>query len=99
MVRNINPKSSNNLQKIGISNITTSPNYPQENGLVESNIQTFKKKNTKAYEDKQDPYLALLSLRMTPLKDGSPSSAQQMMKRIILTNLHNIKHNIYLKKK
>ena len=70
--------------------------FPQENGLAKRNIQTIK--NTKAYESKQDPHLALLSLRTTPLKDGSPSPVQQMMKRIIRTNLPNISHNIYLKK-
>ena len=41
MVRDINPKSSNNLQKIGISNTTTGINYPQANGLAERNTQNI----------------------------------------------------------
>ena len=48
--------------------ITTSPNNPQSNGMVESNIQTIKKNTEKAIKTNQDPYLALLALRVTHIE-------------------------------
>ena len=46
--------------------VTSSPKYPQSNGKVERTIQTIKKSLRKAFENKDDPYLALLSLRTNP---------------------------------
>lgn len=78
--------------------ITTSPNYPQSNGLVERNIQTIKRTLKKSFESEQDPYLAMLALRTSPLKDKSSSPAQQLMKRTLRTNLPNILHNKSMKR-
>ena len=52
----------------------------------------------KAHESRQDPYLALLALRTNPLKDGSPSPAQQIFQRTIRTIMPNIKHSLAMKK-
>ena len=45
--------------------VTSSPRFPQSNDLAESTVQTAKKLLKKAYEDKKDPYLAILELRNT----------------------------------
>lgn len=79
-------------------NITTSPNYPQSNGLVERNIQTIKRTLKKLLESRQDPYLAMLALWTSPLKYNTLSPAQQLMKRTLRTNLPNIMHNKTMKK-
>ena len=73
-------------------------NYPQTNGLVERNIQTIKRIQKKAFKSNQDPYLAMLTLRTTPLKNKWPASAQQLMKRTLQTNLLNIMHNEIMKR-
>ena len=39
---------------------TTSPLYPQADGLVEKSVQTVKKLLTKAEQDNHDPYLGLI---------------------------------------
>ena len=42
--------------------VTSSPRFPQSNGLVERTVQIAKKLLKKAYEDNKDPYLAILEL-------------------------------------
>ena len=44
---------------------TSSPNYPESNGLVERTIQTVKKTLKKAFREDQDPYLALLAIKVS----------------------------------
>ena len=60
---------------------TSSPHYPQSNGKVEKAVQTVKNILKKARDDRQDPYLALLALRNTPIDDQIGSPAQQLMGR------------------
>lgn len=64
----------------GFQHVTSSPHYPQSNGLAEKTVQTAKRILTKAREDKKDPYLSLLEYRKTPV-DGLKSPAQILMSR------------------
>ena len=59
---------------------TSSPGYPQSNGLAERTVQTVKRLLTKAQEDKTSPLLGILEYRNTPV-DGLKSPAQLMMTR------------------
>ena len=52
---------------------TSSPEYPQSNGLVERSIQTVKRVLLKAEENGDDPYLGLLNLNNTPINGISPA--------------------------
>ncbi|CAI5681852.1 unnamed protein product [Oreochromis niloticus] len=59
---------------------TTSPHYPQSNGLAEKTVQTAKKLLDKAKAEHKDPYLSLLEYRNTPV-DNLKSPAQLLMSR------------------
>ena len=59
---------------------TTSPHYPQSNGLAEKAVQIAKTLMNKAKADKRDPYLSLLEYRNTPV-DNLASPAQLLMSR------------------
>ena len=61
--------------------ITSSPTYPQSNGLAERNVQTVKKLLKKAKEGGNDEALALLELRNTPITGTPYSPAQLLMNR------------------
>ena len=60
---------------------TTSPYYPQSNGMAEKSVQTVKNLMKKAIHDKKDPYLALLDYRNTPQSENVGSPAQRLMGR------------------
>ena len=47
--------------------ISSSPKYPQSNGLIEWNVQTIKNLLKKAKEGMKDEQLALLEFRNTPI--------------------------------
>ena len=69
--------------------VTSSPEFPQSNGLVERAIQTIKKTMKKCSEDRSDPYLALLALRTT--KNSTNSSPDEiLMNRKLRTILPRI---------
>ena len=63
---------------------SSSPEYPQSNGLAEREIQTVKRLLKKAERNEEDPYIALLNLNATPLKDGI-SPAERSFKRKVRT--------------
>lgn len=60
--------------------VTSSPLYPQSNGLAERTVQTAKTILDKAHAQGSDPYLSLLEYRNTPV-DGLKSPAQLLMIR------------------
>ncbi|KAK7885968.1 hypothetical protein WMY93_025589 [Mugilogobius chulae] len=62
------------------THITTSPRYPQSNGLAEKTVQTAKRILDKAKADHKDPYIGLLEYRNTPV-DNLKSPAQLLMSR------------------
>ena len=70
----------------GFKHVTSSPYYPQSNGLAERCVQTVKKLLKKAFENGDDPYLALLSYRNTSTSK-STSPAEMLMGRKLRTRL------------
>ncbi|GFO03929.1 transposon ty3-i Gag-Pol polyprotein [Plakobranchus ocellatus] len=73
--------------------VTSSPHYPQSNGFIERTVQTVKNclKNAKAQKD--NPQLALLSLRTTPI-DVLPSPAELLFNRKVQSQVpHILRHS------
>ena len=69
----------------GFVHTTISPRYPQSGGLHEKAVQTVEQLLQKCSESNQDPYLALLDYRNTPIEGVSP--AQALMSRRLRTTL------------
>ena len=55
------------MQSMSVNHITSSPHYPQSNGLVEKFVGIIKNLFHKAKEEGQSPYTALMVYRNTPL--------------------------------
>ena len=66
---------------------TSSPNFPQSNGLVERNVQTIKRVIRKAKESNASVDLALLEYRNTPISGINLSPAQLLMSRRLRSSL------------
>ena len=77
--------------KYNIQHVTSSPEYPQSNGLAERAVQTVKRLIKKAQQDGQDVYLALLELRNTPRDQVLGSPVQKLMGRRTKTLLPTAK--------
>ena len=72
---------------------TSSPHYPQSNGFIERTVQTVKNCLKKAKAQKQNPQLALLSLRTTPIDNTLPSPAELLFNRKVQNQIpHIIRH-------
>ncbi|RXN13424.1 putative protein K02A2.6-like protein [Labeo rohita] len=80
MVRNIEKEFEDFAKTWGFVHTTTSPHYPQSNGLAEKTVQIAKSILTKTKMDKKDPYLSLLEYRNIPV-DNFKSPAQLLMSR------------------
>ena len=66
---------------------TSSPTYPQSNGMAESAVKTAKRLIKKAVDSGRDPYLAILDYRNTPTQDKDASPAQYNLGRRTRTRL------------
>ena len=73
-------------ENYGFKHITTSPHYPQANGLAERTVKTVKN----LLENASDPYKALLSYRATPLPWCALSPAELLMGRRIRTDIPQV---------
>ena len=71
----------------GFKITTSSPKYPQSNGLEERNVQTIKQLMRKCHYEGSDPYLALLNYRSTPIPELKASPARLLMSRNLKTRL------------
>lgn len=66
---------------------TTSPIYPQSNGMSEKSVSIVKNILRKAGEEGQDPYIGLLEYRTTPIKGLNFSPSQLLFSRRLKTKL------------
>ena len=73
-------------QQYNFKQVTSSPHYPQSNGLAEQTVKTVKKLLVKS----EDPHLALLAYRATPLPWCGYSPAQLLMGRRLRTEIPQV---------
>ena len=60
----------------GFQHVTSSPTYAQSNGMAKRAVQTLKRILKKATQSGQDPYLAVLEWRSTPIGSiGTPTQS------------------------
>ena len=79
----------------GFDHITSSPGFPQSNGLAERMVQTVKNTLKKSKDSGSDPYLALLCLRSTPIDGSLPAPSELLCGRKFKNNLVvKIKNNV-----
>ena len=72
-------------KEYGFTHLTSSPRYPQGNGAAERAVRTVKS----LLEKSDDPYVALMSYRSTPLENGY-SPAELLMGRKLRTTIPTI---------
>lgn len=72
------------------NHVTSSPYYPQSNGFIERMVQTVKNCLKKSKETKQNPQLALLALRTTPVDNSLPSPAELLFNRKVQNQIPHL---------
>ena len=75
------------MQSMSVNHITSSPHYPQSNGLAEKFVGIIKNLFHKAKEEGQSLYTALLVYRNTPLNGTLQSPMQILQGRHACTDL------------
>ena len=74
-------------RKWSITHKTSSPHYPRSNGLAERMVRTVKSLLKKCAMTNQDPLIAMLHLRATPVDSHMKSPAEILFGRPIRTTL------------
>ena len=72
---------------MSVNHITSSPHYPQSNGLAEKYVQIVKNLFFKAHEEGTDYQKALMIYRNTPLDDNLTSPMQILQGRTARSDL------------
>ena len=75
------------LQSMSVNHLTSSPHYPQSNGLAEKYVGIITNLFHKVKEEGQSPYTALMVYRNTPLNGTLQSSMQILPGRQACTDL------------
>ena len=75
------------IKSMSVNHITSSPHYPQSNGLAEKFVGIIKNIFHKAKEEGQSPYRALMVYRNTPLNGNLQSPMQILQGRQAHTDL------------
>ena len=75
------------MQEYNVNHITSSPHYPQSNGLVERFVQIVKNLFHKAREEGADLFKALMIYRNTPLTNNLQSPMQMFQNRAVKSQL------------
>ena len=75
------------MEEYQVNHITTSPHYPQSNGLAEKYVQIVKNLFHKAKEEGQDLHKCLMVYRNTPLSNQLQSPMQILSGRATRTSL------------
>ena len=75
------------MTEYSVNHITSSPHYPQSNGLAEKYVQIVKNLFHKAKEEGQDPYKCLMTYRNTPLLTTLQSPMEILSNRITRSTL------------
>ena len=70
-------------ESYGFKHVTSSPHFPQSNGMAERSVKTVKS----LLEKSSDPYMAILSYRATPLPWCNLSPAELLMGRRLKTDI------------
>ena len=73
--------------RYGFRHTTSSPHYPEANGKAERYVGVVKKTLQKCLESGQDPHMAMLCIRTTPIGPKLPSPAELMFGRKVQSNL------------
>ena len=81
-------------EKYGFRHTTSSPHFPQSNGLAERLVGIVKSTLKKCDMSKTDPTLAMLFLRTTPISHTLPSPAELLYNRQLKSVLPSVKHQL-----
>ena len=77
----------------------SSPVYPESNGQIERTIQTIKRSLKKAFKYNEDPYLALLSIKVCSGPYNNSPPATLFFKRPLRTNVPSMNTRFSLNNK
>ena len=84
---------TNLMVEYNVNHITSSPHYPQSNGLAEKYVQIVKNLFHKAKEEGKDLYQCLMIYQNTPLSNTLQSPMQILTSRSARLSLPHVKHS------